>query len=143
MNITVDTRELRALAGRLEVFRSKVVPLAAGILTKQVKVLSQQQQVDYRGTAFKPLTPAYKRRKIKAGHPGIPNLTFTGKFMDRIGLRSDTLNGLPYVGPIESFQPQAEGLDKKRKIWGVNPDSEKKVEESLEQAFNSIVNAAA
>lgn len=136
---TVDTSELRALANRLETFRSKIVPIAAGVLTKQVKVLSQQQQRDFKGNAFKPLTPAYKKRKVKAGHPGVPNLTFSGKFMANVGFDKDTQS----VTVPDEYQPQAKGLDKDRKIWGVHPDSDRLTNSALEDAFNNIVNANA
>lgn len=84
MKIKVDTTGLKALAPKIERFRSSVITAAGDTLTRQVKVLSQQQQKSFDDSPFKPLTPAYKRRKMKAGHPGIPNLTFTGKFMNRI-----------------------------------------------------------
>ncbi len=137
MQIKVDTRELQALIPRIGKFRASVVPIVAGVLVKQVKTLSQQQQVSFDGSAFAPLTPAYKRRKRHAGHLGIPNFTYSGKYMNRIGLRLD--GAVPYVGPVESFQPQAQGLDKKRKIWGVHPDSVRLSISALEQAWKGMV----
>ena len=137
MNIKFDTREIEALIPRIEKFRAGIVPSVAGVLVKQIKTLSQQQQVTYRGTPFKKLTPAYRKRKVKAGHPGIPNLTYTGKYMDRIGLRQD--EDVPYVGPVAAFQPQAQGLSKKRPHLGVHPDSIRLAENGLAQMWEGIV----
>lgn len=119
---------------RVERFREQLLPIGAGVLTKQVKTLSQEQQVDYTGVPFAPLVPAYRKRKIKAGHPGIPNLTFSGKFMASIGMQDNDT-----IGPSAELQPQAEGLNKKREIWGVHPDSIRLVEHAASDAWRTIV----
>lgn len=133
----IDTRELSTLVRKIEKFRASIMPMATGILVKQVKVLSQQQQKSFDGTSFAPLTPAYKKRKMKAGHAGVPNLTYSGKFMNEIGFQEDGTISVP-----DTLQPQAKGLDKKRKIWGVHPDSERLMEHAMEQAWENVVNAA-
>lgn len=132
-NITSD---LGAAIGRLEKL-SERLPMAAGnIVAKQIRTFSQEYQMTPDGASFKELTPAYKRRKMRSGRPGVPNLTWSGELMRETKARK--AGGNVEVGPQESQQAQAEGLSKKRPFVGLAPETPGIIEASFQKIFAEL-----
>lgn len=106
--------------------------LARGLLfeTTEIKVRTRSG-VDVRGSAFKPYSPAYAKRRQKAGRGTTPDLTFTGAMLGSIKSEvKETPEGIEgsifFSSPNE--QKKVEGNSRYREFFGLSEEQKTRIE---------------
>lgn len=123
--------------GNLATYSERTLTIAGREVQNQIVNLSRNKQVSPDGVPFKVLSSAYKRRKERAGHEGIPNLTLSGNYLNSVSVIAREGNNV-YVGPEDAYAGQAQGLSKLREHIGIAPETVLKVEQECIEEFERM-----
>lgn len=140
IRLRFDTRQIATLCISIQKFVDKdIIPIAAHVLVNQIHTFTSEG-LDFRGESFKPYTLAYAKFKLAKIGSNLPvNLSFTNDLLNSVGLYE--IGSEHFVTMSDEQLPKAEGLDKKRKIWGVNDNTPDLVTQALLDGWNLKVNA--
>ncbi len=132
----VDASALTKTVETLGKLPERVQTAAGHTVQKQIRQHSQEYMQSPDGVTFAPLTDKYRKRKVKSGRPGLPNLTFTGELMRDIKPRKE--GDEIFIAPKESDLAKAEGLSKKRPFIGLAPETPGLIEQAMVVAFEDM-----
>ena len=126
----LNLQGIRDSITRLEKFRTRMVPIAADEIVKQVHELTALSTAPD-GSQYPALSKAYAKRKSKTGQPAVPNYRFTGKSMATV------LNRSGIIAPEDTRIPQFQGLAKTRPAFEVAPNTVTIIEAQLLKEWNA------
>ncbi len=129
--LKLDVSGIQRALRKVERFRLSMPEIVGDEVARQVVEFAGSSNAPD-GSQWKPLTPAYAKRKQKRGFPPVANKRVTGGFLLSVKNRQGV------VGPDERHTPQAQGLEKKRVSFEASPITAGNVERLLLKEWNAI-----